>query len=108
MAGADPTTYEAVAYELLADPAVVTGKLFGHACLKTGGKVFVCEHDGELLVKLPPPRLEELKREGARDFEPMAGRRMNGWIKVPEPERDAVAAWTEIAEEAKAFVSGST
>ena len=95
MGGADPGTYEAVAYELLADPAVVTGKLF------------VCEHEGELLIKLPPERLAELKRDGARDFEPMAGRRMNGWIKVPEPARDPVAAWTELAEEAKAFVAGA-
>lgn len=107
MGGADPGTYEAVAYELLADPAVVSGKLFGHACLKIGGKVFVCEHDGELLIKLPPERLAELKRGRARDFEPMAGRRMNGWIKVPEPARDPVAAWTELAEEAKAFVAGT-
>jgi hypothetical protein len=107
MAGADPVTYEAVAYELLADPAVVTGKLFGHPCLKIGGKVFACDHDGELLVKLPSARREALKRDGARDFEPLPGRRMNGWIKVPEPASGAVAAWTELAEEAKAFVAGA-
>ena len=78
-------TYDAVAQELLADPAVVAGKLFGHRCLKVGGKVFVCEHDGELLAKLPPPRIDQLKAQGARDFEPMAGRKMGGWITVPEP-----------------------
>ena len=59
--GAEATSYEAVAHELLADPAVVTGKLFGHPCLKIGGKVFACEHEGELLIKLPTERLEELK-----------------------------------------------
>ena len=50
----EATSYEAVAHELLADPAVSAGKLFGHPCLKIGGKVFVCEHEGELLAKLPP------------------------------------------------------
>jgi hypothetical protein len=90
-------------HELMADPDVVAGSFFGHRCLKIGGKVFACEHDGELLIKLAPERLDELKAEGAHDFEPM-GRRMNGWVKVPEPEDDA-AAWTALAEEAKAFVA---
>lgn len=97
-------TYDAVAHELLADPAVSAGKLFGHPCLKFGGKVFVCEHDGDLLAKLPPERIAELKAQGARDFEP-GGHKMGGWVKVPEPDGDAVAAWTELADEAKAFVA---
>src|SRR5215208_3058580 len=105
MSGAEATTYEVVAHELLADPAVVAGKLFGHPCLKTGGKVFACDHEGELLVKLPPDRIAELKSAGARDFEPM-GRRMGGWVKVSEPDGDAAAAWIELADEARAFVGG--
>jgi hypothetical protein len=101
------TSYEAVAHELLADPAVSAGKLFGHPCLKIGGKVFVCEHDGELLAKLPPERIAELKREGGHDFEPM-GRKMGGWVKVPEPDDDdVVRAWTALADEAKSFVAGA-
>ena len=36
--GTEATSYDAVAHELLADPAVVTGKLFGHPCLKIGGR----------------------------------------------------------------------
>jgi hypothetical protein len=101
------TSYEAVAHELLADPAVSAGKLFGHPCLKIGGKVFVCEHDGELLAKLPPERIAELKREGGHDFEPM-GRKMGGWVKVPAPDDDdVVRAWTALADEAKSFVAGA-
>jgi hypothetical protein len=102
----ETTSYEAVAHELLADPAVSAGKLFGHPCLKIRGKVFVCEHDGDLLAKLPPERIDELKADGARDFEP-GGHRMGGWVKVPEPDGDAVRAWTELADEAKAFVAES-
>jgi hypothetical protein len=104
--GVEATSYDVVAHELLADPAVSAGKLFGHPCLKIGGKVFVCEHEGDLLLKLPPERLDELKAAGARDFMPM-GRKMGGWVKVPEPDGDAVAAWTDLAEEAKAFVAGA-
>lgn len=107
MGDGEATSYEAVAYELLADPAVSAGTLFGHPCLKIAGKVFACEHDGELLTKLPPERIAELKRQGARDFEPM-GRKMNGWVKVPEPDDDDVArVWTALADEAKAFVAGA-
>jgi len=103
----ETTSYEAVAHELLADPAVVAGKLFGHPCLKSGGKVFVCEHEGELLIKLPPDRIAELKQSaGGHDFTPM-GRRMGGWVKLPEPDGDIVAQWTDLAEEAKAFVAGA-
>jgi hypothetical protein len=102
----ETTSYEAVAHELLADPAVSAGKLFGHPCLKIRGKVFVCEHDGDLLAKLPRERIDELKAEGARDFEP-GGHKMGGWVKVPEPDGDAVRAWTELADEAKAFVAES-
>jgi len=106
MTDSEASSYEMVAHEMLADPAVVAGKLFGHPCLKTGGKVFACDHEGELLVKLPPERIEELKSAGARDFEPM-GRKMGGWIKVAEPDGDPVAAWIELADEARAFVAGT-
>jgi hypothetical protein len=105
IAGVGETSYEAVAHELLADPAVSAGKLFGHPCLKIGGKVFACDHEGELLAKLPPERIDELKATaGGHDFTPM-GRRMGGWVKVPEPAGDPVAEWTRLAEEAKAFVA---
>ena len=97
-------TYEIIAEELQADPAVRTGVMFGHRCLKTGRRMFACEYEGELMLKLPPDRLEELKRDGARDFNPM-GRRMNGWILVAEPADDAVGVWLDLAEEAKAFVA---
>jgi hypothetical protein len=30
---------------------------------------------------------------------------MNGWVKVPEPDGDPVAAWLDLAEEAKVFVA---
>ena len=34
------------------------------------------------------------------------GRKMGGWVKTPEPDDgDAVELWTDLAEEAKAFVA---
>ena len=102
------TVDELVAY-CLAKPGATEDYPWGEEELtaKVGGKVFACEHDGELLTKLPPDRIDELKAKGARDFEPMAGRRMNGWVKVPEPDETAVRLWTVLAEEAKAFVAGT-
>ena len=35
------------------------------------------------------------------------GRKMGGWVKVPEPDGDAPGEWIALAEEAKAYVAGA-
>ena len=53
------------------------------------------------MVKLPPARLTELVDAGpGQPFEPMEGRRMNGWI-VARPSVD----WPPVVEEARAYVA---
>jgi TfoX/Sxy family transcriptional regulator of competence genes len=80
---------------------VTEGTMFGSKGLRTGTKYFVMWWHEQLVVKLPPARLTELVEAGdGQPFEPMEGRRMNGWIVVGPG-----AAWEPLIEEARAFVA---
>jgi TfoX N-terminal domain len=80
---------------------VTRGKMFGSAGLRTGTKFFAVWWHDQLVVKLPPVRLEELvAADQGRPFEPMEGRRMNGWIVLAE-----TSEWPPLVEEARAFVA---
>jgi hypothetical protein len=60
---------------------VTRGTMFGSQGLRTGTKFFAIRWHEQLVVKLPPGRLEELVAAGrGQVFEPMAGRTMNGWL----------------------------
>ena len=79
---------------------VTRGSMFGSQGLRTGTKFFAIWWHERLVLKLPQPRQEELLRAGsAVPFEPMGGRRMNGWIVV-----DDTVGWPPLVEEARAFV----
>jgi TfoX/Sxy family transcriptional regulator of competence genes len=80
--------------------AVTQGTMFGSKGLRTGTKFFAIWWHEQLVAKLPPARLTQLVEAGqGQPFEPMEGRRMNGWI-VLSPAAD----WPQLAEEARAFV----
>ena len=99
--------FDEVLDELLADPAVARGVFFGHPGAKLGKRVFACEVEGDLLVKLGAERVAELQEAGAaRVFDPMGNRPMNAWALVPEPEDgDPLREWVELAEEAKLYLA---
>jgi TfoX/Sxy family transcriptional regulator of competence genes len=73
---------------------VTRGTMFGSQGLRTGTKFFAIWWHEQLVVKLPPDRLQELVAAGdGQVFEPMAGRTMNGWLLVERPtDRDALLA----------------
>jgi TfoX/Sxy family transcriptional regulator of competence genes len=80
---------------------VTEGTMFGSKGLRTGKKFFAIWWHEQLVVKLPPARLEELVGAGeAQPFEPMEGRRMNGWLVLAE-----TADRPSLVEEARAFVA---
>ena len=79
---------------------VTPGKMFGSAGLRTGKKFFALWWHEQLVVKLPADRLEDLVAAGqAEPFEPMEGRRMNGWIVLGDS-----ADWDPLVAEARAHV----
>ena len=79
---------------------VSRGSMFGSQGLRTGPKFFAIWWHEQLVLKLPPSRQESLLAAGqAGPFEPMDGRRMNGWVVV-----DPTADWPPLVDEARAFV----
>ena len=84
------------------DGDVTTGHMFGCAGLRTGRRFFAIRWHDQLALKLPAARLDGLLEAGdGRPFEPMEGRRMNGWLVLadrPDPEH--------LVEEARAYVAG--
>jgi len=80
---------------------VTAGTMFGSQGLRTGRKFFAIWWHEQLVVKLPADRLAELVDGGqGQPFEPMEGRRMNGWILLG-PSLD----WPPVVEEARAYVA---
>jgi TfoX/Sxy family transcriptional regulator of competence genes len=78
--------------------AVTPGKMFGSEGLRTGRKFFAIWWHEQLVVKLPADRLQELVDAGrAEPFEPMEGRRMNGWAVLR-----AGVEWDPVVAEARA------
>jgi TfoX/Sxy family transcriptional regulator of competence genes len=73
---------------------VTRGTMFGSQGLRTGTKFFAIWWHEQLVVKLPPDRLQELVAGGeGQVFEPMAGRTMNGWLLLEGlTDRDALLA----------------
>jgi TfoX/Sxy family transcriptional regulator of competence genes len=79
---------------------VSRGSMFGSQGLRTGTKFFAVWWHDRLVVKLPPARLDELVEAGAGEpFEPMEGRRMNGWIVLGDD-----VDWAPLTDEARAYV----
>jgi TfoX/Sxy family transcriptional regulator of competence genes len=97
---ADP--FPAVAEAFAGDPGVATGRMFGSTGLKVGGKVFAMSVKGDLVVKLPKERVDELVAAGTGSpFDPGHGRLMKEWVSVSPRQADA---WLALAREAKGFV----
>ena len=77
------------------------GKGFGSGALKVNGKIFAMSSSkGELVVKLPKNRIDELLTSGmGKRFEPRPGMVMKEWL-VPADEG---VDWIELAKEACDF-----
>jgi hypothetical protein len=73
-------------------PSASTGGRFGASGLNVGGKLFAMLDGGELVVKLPRQRVEELVAAGTgQPFDPGHGRLMKEWSRLP-PSRAIVGA----------------
>jgi len=78
------------------------GKMFSSSSvLNVDGKIFAMCRKGELVVKLPKERVDELivARKGTR-FDPGHGRIMKEWVVIPPKKED----WQKLSKEAYSFV----
>jgi hypothetical protein len=102
--GQDPEQlFAELAPRFLADPAVTEGTGFGSSPgLRVGTKIFAMLARGELVVKLPRQRVDQLVMAGVGErFDPGHGRRMREWVAISARYgRD----WEQLASEALEFV----
>ena len=94
-----------LAHDLLNESGVTRGTMMGYPCLRSDGAFIACvdRKTGNLVAKLPGPRVQELIAAGqALPFAPN-GRIFKEWAAFPEPDREE---WAAVLEEARQFVSG--
>src|SRR3989442_12529561 len=65
------------------EPAVTLKPMFGQLSAFVNGNMFCGIYGEELMVRLPADEIEALKKQGGRDFEPVAGHKMGGYVVVP-------------------------
>jgi hypothetical protein len=95
--------WKAIADTEIGTPGVSTGTGFGRTeGLRVSGKIFAMLVRGELVVKLPKDRVNDLLEEGiAHRFDAGKGRPMKEWAAVPP---DSSRRWRALVKEAKDFV----
>src|ERR1700686_1800611 len=72
-------------------PAVTLRPMFGNLSAFVNGNMFAGLFGEDLFVRLPDDESAKVRKQGGRDFAPMAGRPMKGYVTVPstwhtEPE----------------------
>jgi TfoX/Sxy family transcriptional regulator of competence genes len=65
------------------EPAVQLKPMFGQLSAFVNGNMFCGIFGEELMVRLPEAEIAKVKKQGGRDFEPMAGHKMGGYVIVP-------------------------
>jgi TfoX/Sxy family transcriptional regulator of competence genes len=83
-------------------PAVTMKPMFGNLAGFVNGNMFAGLFGEDLFVRLPDDEAAAVRHDGGRDFEPMAGRAMKGYVLVPHDWRarpDAIAPLVERAME---------
>ena len=84
------------------DRQVKCGRMFSsNSVLSVHGKIFAMLTKGNLVVKLPKDRVDEMVSRGhGKHFDPGHGRLMKEWVVVGPGK----LSWIELAKEAHRFV----
>jgi TfoX/Sxy family transcriptional regulator of competence genes len=91
----------------LAQPGVSWGRMFSNTGLSVRGKIFaVVNHSGNLMVKVPEARADELDSSGAAPRMVMRGREMREWVELPLDAGED--AWRDLLGEAYAYLDEIT
>ncbi len=92
----------------LVGPAGVTppsgGSGFGRSAVRYNGKIFVMFVRGQLVLKLPEGRIDDLIAAGHGDrFDANKGKPMREWLSL---DPDSHQPWLPLAREALSFAGG--
>ena len=96
-------TFQRIVDTLLKDKKITQMVMFGSPGLRIAGKVFTFLWKGQLVLKLPGLRVQQLIDSGdAKLFDPGHGRVSKEWVSVgPGRKRE----WPGLAKEAREFVA---
>jgi TfoX/Sxy family transcriptional regulator of competence genes len=78
------------------EPTVTLKPMFGNLAAFVNGNMFAGLFGEDLFVRLPDDESAQVRKQGGRDFEPMAGHAMKGYVTVPSAWRskpDPVVVW---------------
>jgi TfoX/Sxy family transcriptional regulator of competence genes len=64
-------------------PGITIKPMFGQMSAFVNGNMFCGIYGEDFVVRLPADEIEKVKKLGGRDFEPMAGHKMGGYVVVP-------------------------
>jgi len=64
-------------------PGITLKPMFCQLSAFVNGNMFCGIFGDELMVRLPEDEIAKVKKQGGRDFEPMAGHKMGGYVVVP-------------------------
>ncbi len=94
--------FDHVANLMALQPGVSRSKMFGMPSVMVNGKAFAGLSGEAMTFKLSgAARNMALAIQGAKLFEPMAGRAMKEWVAVPSEQSQR---WLELAEAALKYV----
>ena len=83
-------------------PTVTLRPMFGNLAAFVNGNMFAGLFGEDLFVRVPEVESAKIRKLGGRNFEPMPGRAMTGYVVVPDTWRSkpgATKGWIEIALE---------
>ncbi len=74
------------------EPAVSLRPMFGNLSAFVNGNMFAGLFGEDMFVRLPDEESAPIRKQGGRDFEPIAGHAMKGYVTVPSTWRTKPAA----------------
>jgi TfoX/Sxy family transcriptional regulator of competence genes len=74
------------------EPAVTMRPMFGNLSAFVNGNMFTGLFGEDLFVRLPDEQSAPIRKKGGRDFAPVAGYVMKGYVTVPSTWRNQSAA----------------
>ena len=83
-------------------PAVTLRPMFGNLAAFVNGNMFAGLFGEDLFVRLAEDEGAKVRKQGGRNFEPMPGRAMSGYVTVPSTWRskpEAATGWIRAALE---------
>jgi len=88
-----------------AGPTITMKPMFGNLAGFVNGNMFAGLFGEDLFVRLPDDEAAAVRSDGGRDFEPVPGRAMRGYVLVPQDWRARPHAVAPLVERALELTS---